>query len=100
MADYCHSAGTAKAIRNLALARLLEAGPLDDKDETRAAYESYRKADADLREILRTLGVERREKPIPDLSEYLAQKARDRKRLPFRPSRGMTSPTRDSANDS
>lgn len=59
MADYCRSAGTAKAIRNLALARLMKTGPLDDKDEARAAYESYRKADADLRNILRTLGIER-----------------------------------------
>jgi hypothetical protein len=78
MADYCRSAGTAKAIRNLALRRLMDAGPLDEKDETRAAYESYRKADADLREILRVLGLEKREKELPSLPEYLAAKAREK----------------------
>ena len=72
--DYCRSAGTAKAIRNLALARLMNSGPFDNADEARAAYENYRRADADLRDVLRHIGLERREKPVPDLAAYLAGK--------------------------
>src|SRR4051812_22828559 len=40
MDDLCRSAGTAKAIRNLALARLMRGGPFDKADEARAAYEN------------------------------------------------------------
>jgi hypothetical protein len=74
MDDICRSAGTAKAIRNLALFRLMRGGPYDSKDQARAAYENYRRADADLRDVLRTIGLERRERVVRSLSDVLAGK--------------------------
>jgi hypothetical protein len=71
MDDLCRSAARHKAIMNLALARLMERGPLDTKDNIRAAYEAFRKADADHREVIRLLGIQRREKEIPRLGELL-----------------------------
>jgi hypothetical protein len=82
--DLCRSAAIHKAVFNLALARLMERGPLDDADQARAAYETWRRADADLREVARSLGLKRTEAPAPTLAEYLEQKAGERKRLPLR----------------
>jgi hypothetical protein len=39
--------------------------------EPRPAFDAYRRASADEREVLRTLGIERRAKPVPDLDTYL-----------------------------
>jgi hypothetical protein len=73
MADLCRSAAIHKAVRNVALARFIQPGPFDDKDQARAAYEACRRADADLGQVLRTLGLEKREKPVPDLRDYIEQ---------------------------
>jgi hypothetical protein len=82
--DLCRSAARHKAIMNLSLYRFMSAGPLDDKDQARAAYEAFRRADADHRSVLGLLGIPRREKDVPDLHTYLAQKSRNGKRLPLR----------------
>jgi len=47
--------------------------------EPTAAFDAYRRVSADERDVLRTLGLERRAKPVPDLDSYLRAKA---KRLP------------------
>lgn len=49
--------------------------------QPRPAFQAYRSAAADEREVLRTLGIERKAKEAPDLSTYLASK---RKALPVR----------------
>jgi hypothetical protein len=77
MDDLCRSAAVHKAIRNLALARM-NGQPFDNADQARAAYEALRRADADHRAVLAVLGIQRREKEIPDLQSYLAQKAKER----------------------
>ena len=74
--DLCRSAAIHKAVFNLALQRLMDSGPLDDQDRVRAAYEAWRTADRDLREVSRGLGLERREKPLPDLQAYLSEKTK------------------------
>jgi len=76
--DLCRSAAIHKAVFNLALSRLSDAGPLDGEDGARAAYEAWRRADADLRDVLRLLGLERKAKEVPDLRTYIAHKAQAR----------------------
>lgn len=49
--------------------------------DPRPAFDAYRRAAADEREVLRTLGIERGTKPAPDLASYLRNR---RKRLPAR----------------
>jgi len=46
------------------------------------AFDVYRRVSADLRDVLRTLGLERRAKQVPDLDAYLRSK--ERKRLTFK----------------
>jgi hypothetical protein len=75
MDDLCRSAAIHKAIKHLALARM-DGQPFDNADQARAAYEALRRADADHRSILAVLGIQRREKPVPDLQDYLRQKLR------------------------
>jgi hypothetical protein len=77
LADMCRSAAIHKAVFNLALARVMDAGPLDDKDEARAAYEAWRRADSDLRQVLHVLGLQKRKKELPDLHTYLQQRAKE-----------------------
>lgn len=43
----------------------------------RLAFDAYRKAAADEREVLRLLGVERRQRPIQTIEEYLAGGSQD-----------------------
>jgi hypothetical protein len=77
MDDLCISAARHKALANLAYSKLRE-GPFDSEDNIRAVYEAFRRADADHRSVLASLGIERRERPIPDLQTYLASKAKPR----------------------
>jgi hypothetical protein len=44
--------------------------------DPRPAFDAFRRAAADEREVLRTLGIERRAKLIPDLNEYLQTQGR------------------------
>jgi hypothetical protein len=53
-----------------AWAELLRAGAFHE-GEPRPAFDAFRRAAADQREVLRLLGIERRTKPVPDLHSYL-----------------------------
>lgn len=48
------------------------------------AHDAWRRSAAEERAVLATLGIERREKPVPTLDEYLEQKSRERKPLTFK----------------
>jgi hypothetical protein len=82
MDDLCISAARHKAIANLAFVKLKD-GPFDSEDQVRPVYEAFRRADADHRSVLASLGIERRERELPDPMTYLASKAKQ-KRLPFK----------------
>ena len=73
MDDLCISAARHKALANLAYSRLKD-GPFDSEGEIRAVYEAFRRADSDHRSVLASIGIERRERQVPELSEYLKQK--------------------------
>ena len=56
-----------------AWAELLRAGAFHE-GEPRPAFDAFRRAAADQREVLRLLGIERRTKPVPALHEYIRTK--------------------------
>jgi hypothetical protein len=56
----------------------MEGGPFDNKDEARTSYENYRKADSDLRDVLRVIGLRPPPREAPDLQSYLRSKASGR----------------------
>jgi hypothetical protein len=70
--DLCRSAAVHKTCANLSLVRLREAIARDDSDEAKAAYEVWRAADREHREVARLLGIPRREKAVRSLSEVLS----------------------------
>lgn len=53
-----------------AWAEVLRAGAFE-KGEPRPAFDAFRRAAADEREVLRLLGLERKHKPLPKLSDVL-----------------------------
>ena len=57
----------------------MKRGSFNDADEALAAYRAFRTADSDFHERLRALPLRKVEK-VPDLREYLAQKARNKRR--------------------
>jgi hypothetical protein len=54
-----------------AWAELLRAGAFNE-GEPRPAFDAFRRAAADQREVLRLLGIERSPQPVPDLHSYLS----------------------------
>jgi len=69
--DLCRSAAVHKTCANLSLVRLREAIARDDSDEAKAAYEVWRAADREHREVARLLGIPRRETPVLSLRDVL-----------------------------
>lgn len=72
--DLCVSAARHKALASIAFADLMERGLFDDKGSARPALEAFRRADSELRECLRLLGLKRRSEQVPSLDDYLARK--------------------------
>jgi hypothetical protein len=66
--DQCARLGV---LNNIAWGELMRAGMLVQGDKLVPAFEAYIKAARELRDVLRLLGIERRTKPVPSLSEYL-----------------------------
>jgi hypothetical protein len=66
-------AGRLHVLARLAWDELSRTGAFRD-GEPLPAFFAYRSAIADEREVLRTLGLERRAKEVPDLNAYLASK--------------------------
>src|SRR2546427_1632887 len=67
-------------LTRLAWDELSRSGAFRD-GEPRPAYDAFRRAAADERSVLVTLGLERRAKDVPDLQDYLRSKASKRLRL-------------------
>lgn len=59
-----------RLLTQLAWTELQRVGVFRD-GEPRAAFDAYRRAAADEREVLRLLGLERRAQPVPTLDDYL-----------------------------
>jgi hypothetical protein len=69
----CHQAARLKVIGAIAWHRLETEGVFVG-GEPHPALSAFREAARDEREVLRMLGLERREKPVPDLATYLREK--------------------------
>jgi len=57
--DLCQSAARHRAIANVAFAELVQHGVIDPAGNVRPAYDSFRKADGDLRAVLSMIGLKR-----------------------------------------
>lgn len=66
-----------RLMTQFAWAELGRTGPFKKTGELVAAYDAYRRAAADEREVLRLLGIERRVKELPSLQDYLKGKEGD-----------------------
>jgi hypothetical protein len=62
---------------SLASAELARLGAFERSGELRPAFDGYRKAAADLRDVLKMLGLERKEKAVPTLEQYLSERAEE-----------------------
>lgn len=60
-------------LARIAWRELIDKGCFTQNGELRPAYDAFRNAIRDEREVLRLLGIERRQKTVPTLDEYLAE---------------------------
>lgn len=60
-------------IAELAWAQIRDGGVFNKKGDVRPALDAYHKAIREERAILQLLGIERRQKPLPDLQEYISK---------------------------
>jgi hypothetical protein len=61
-------------LANMAYGELLRVGAFKKSGDVRAAFDAYRKAASDERDVLRLIGIERRAAPVPSLQDYLEQR--------------------------
>ena len=68
----CDSAARHRVIANVAFTDLMQHGLFTTNGSVRGSFEVWRRADGDLRECLRLLGLERKARDVPTLAGILA----------------------------
>ena len=70
----CDQAARLHLLANLAYAELLRVGAFKPSGDVRAAFDAYRKAASDERDVLKMLGIKAEPAPVPSLADFLASR--------------------------
>lgn len=71
--DLCRMAARKKLLAHIAYAKVYELGVFDGAGNLQPAFDAFRKASSDLLDVLRLLGLERRQKQVLDVAAELSR---------------------------